>query len=266
MHQLHQLPAYHQSQPCAVPTLVGIVGLIERLEQLFLTLLGDAHTAVTHHKLQPYLLALNDDRLHTKADNPAFGIFERVTQQIADHLLQTYRVTVHLGRGVRLDRGHKIHRLVRTGAKRRHSLFDHFAKIKRLVYQRHFPGLDFGKVENVINHRQQRLAGTLDDLGIGGLHIVELGTPQQIHHTDDTVKRCTDLVTHTGQKLTFELTGFLRGLFFLAQSLDTFDLSDILHHADDTAGPVRPRQGLANQSIPARLAVALPKAAVFHLA
>ena len=62
--------------------------------------------------------------------------------------------------------------------------------------------LDLGKVEDIVDDRQQRLARLGHGLGKLALFVVQLGVEQEAGHADDAVHRGADLVAHIGEKLT----------------------------------------------------------------
>ena len=60
--------------------------------------------------------------------------------------------------------------------------------------------LDLREVEDVVDDRQQRLAGGGDRLGVLALRLVELGVEQQLAHADHAVHRRADLVADVGHE------------------------------------------------------------------
>ena len=79
-------------------------------------------------------------------------------------------------------------------------------------------GLDLREVEDVVDDRQQRLAGVADRLRVVALAGVEVGLEQQIGHADDAVHRRADLVAHVGEEVGLEARRLVR---LVARALDS---------------------------------------------
>ena len=69
--------------------------------------------------------------------------------------------------------------------------------------------LDLGEVEDVVDHRQQRVGRLLDHLQVLALLGVELGLQRQLGHADHAVHRRADLVAHVGEELALGAVGLL---------------------------------------------------------
>ncbi len=90
-------------------------------------------------------------------------------------------------------------------------------------------GLDLGEVQDVVDDRQQRLAGAADALGVlragrSSSSVVE----QQAGQPDDAVHRRPDLVAHRGQEAGLQPGGLHRGVARgLEGDLGLFALGDV---------------------------------------
>ena len=87
--QSNQSLANRQAQTCAAVLAIGLyVGVLKALEDLFLTIWGNANASVLHFKQNAATHAL-----HANID-AAFGSkFDRVVEQVFEHLHQTLTVT-----------------------------------------------------------------------------------------------------------------------------------------------------------------------------
>ncbi len=211
-HQPGQAPRDREAQPRA-PELPGgrRVGLGKGLEDL-IELVGldaDAGVAHPHHEPQPRGLGGADVERH-RDPAPLGGELDGVADQVVDDLAQPHVVALqapgHRGAqaivegqallpGPRLEQGH--------GAPQ------HLVAVEGHRRQRHLARLDLGKIEHVVEHRQQRAGRVMDDLGglaqLGRGHLVD----DQRRHAQYTVEGCPDLVAHRGQKRAFGLVGGL---------------------------------------------------------
>ena len=66
-------------------------------------------------------------------------------------------------------------------------------------------GFDLREVEDVVDDRQQRLAGCVDRLGVVALLVIERRVEEQPAHPDDGVHRRPDLVAHRRQERALRL-------------------------------------------------------------
>ena len=72
--------------------------------------------------------------------------------------------------------------------------------------QLQFTGLNFGKVENIVDEPQQRVGRVFDRFHIASLSRAEARAQCQIGHADDGVHRRADFVAHIGQKVALGTT------------------------------------------------------------
>ena len=96
-------------------------------------------------------------------------------------------------------------------------------EVERGVIEGQFTGLDFGKIEHVVDDRQQGFR-TL----VNGREVILLArghgrAVQQFGEAENAVERGANLVAHVGQELGFDMAGF-QG--FLARHVQ-FDVLDL---------------------------------------
>src|SRR5262249_17848381 len=80
---------------------------------------------------------------------------------------------------------------------------DSQGKIKRSHLQLHAAGLDFGKVQNLVDKGQKILARGEDVVGVLGLFFVKLAEhslSQDLREADDGIERSAQLVGHVGEE------------------------------------------------------------------
>ncbi len=132
---------------------------------------------------------------------------------------------------------------------RREQLGDAFQEamhVERLGLEMDAPGLDLGEVENVVDQRQQRLAGIAHGLRVVALLGRQIGIEQQSGHAENAVHRRADLMAHGRQK---HRLGAARGLGLVARLaqlfLDLLALGDVAPDALDLDQRARPNRGSA---------------------
>ena len=107
-HQLHELTANREPEPGAPKQARGrYIGLGEGFEDLCLLLQRDADPAIRHVKTQRQFIRHRVFDANYEADLAVVGEFDRVAEQIVEHLSQAQRITVqpwgHVGRNLCLD-------------------------------------------------------------------------------------------------------------------------------------------------------------------
>ncbi len=157
-------------------------------------------------------------RRHGEHDLAALGELHRVGEQVEDDLAQPRDVADDGRRNVAFEHVGGVEVLLdgagRDEVERR---LDALAQIERLRLDVHPPGLDLREVEDVVDDRQERVAGIADGRGVVVLLGVELGVEQQAAHADDRVHRRADLVAHRREERALRLVGgFGRGARLLA--------------------------------------------------
>ena len=101
-------------------------------------------------------------------------------------------------------------------------LVDELVEVEVVEEQVHLAGLDLGDVEDVVDHRQQMLAGRADLLQVADLlaAAVELGVLEQdLAVADDGIERRAQLVAHLGQELGLGAVGALGFVLGVGQLL-----------------------------------------------
>ena len=77
------------------------------------------------------------------------------------------------------------------------------AQVEVNYFEVHFPCLDLGKVQDVIDDLQQGFSRATHGLGIIALLGVQIGVQQQMGHADDPVHRGANFMAHVRQELAF---------------------------------------------------------------
>ena len=87
----------------------------------------------------------------------------------------------------------------------------HLSQRNRLYIQHHFPALDFGYIQHIVDQPQQMLAGQLDFVQIilNLFRIIRVIYGQG-RHPNDGVHRGAYIVAHAGKEVLFGLIGLLR--------------------------------------------------------
>jgi hypothetical protein len=77
------------------------------------------------------------------------------------------------------------------------------------VFDLQLAGLDLRDIEDVVEDRQQRLAGRMDRTDFVLLFFIEaaVGVEQQICHADDTAQRGPEFMAHRGEEFRFGQIG-----------------------------------------------------------
>ena len=109
--------------------------------------------------------------------------------------------------------------LVGPQGERPHRVAQAIAQVERAGVEVELARLDLREVEDVVDHRQQRVGRRCDDLQVLALLGRELGVQDQLGHADDAVHRGADLVAHVGEELALGPAGRLGGLLGAAQFL-----------------------------------------------
>ena len=96
-----------------------------------------------------------------------------------------------------------------------HCVFDAFVEIERGGIELHHARFDFGKIQHVADHGQQRFARGDDGFKIRALLVVRGEVQGQFGHADHAIQRSADLMAHIGHEFALrpagELGGFLGG-------------------------------------------------------
>ena len=101
-----------------------------------------------------------------------------------------------------LFRGTRAHEVERR--------FDTFAQIERRRLDVHAARLDLREVEDVVDDREECVAGIADRVDVVALLAVERRVEQQPRESDDRVHRRADLMAHGGEERALRLVGLFR--------------------------------------------------------
>ena len=97
----------------------------------------------------------------------ALGELDRIAQEIGEHLAQASGVSTHPGGKARIqDIGQLQPFTVGTFGQQFQHVLHHHAQIEVGVLEGQFVGFDFGKIQNIVDNRQQRLPRPADHLGV----------------------------------------------------------------------------------------------------
>ena len=146
--------------------------------------------------------------LDAHGDFARVGEFYGVADEIDDDLLQPARVTApRVGYGQRDVQQQFQPFFVRLDCQRLDGFGEFLAERKLDGLQLQPAGLDFGKVENVVDELQQRVGRVFDRLHVAPLDRVERRTQCQVGHANDGIHRRADFMAHVGQEFALGTTG-----------------------------------------------------------
>ena len=156
---------------------------------------GDAQAAV----LRPLANQAHVQQ-HIAGRRELDGVAEQVGHHLADaawvahqHLRQVRRIIDHQVQPARLRRQ-------RLAAGER---FKFMQQVEGNRFKIELARLDLGKVEDVVDQRQQALGAGVGHAGELALAFRQLGVEQQLEHADHAIHRGADLVAHVGQEGAF---------------------------------------------------------------
>ena len=162
-HPVDQLFADRQPQPGAAGVAPGaIIYLGKALKDQLRLVERDADSGVADHELQLADAAPAGRRGHfarLDADMAAVGELDRVAHQVHQHLAQPVGVAARPLRqpGIEID-AHLQALGGGSGAQQGDDAADHLLDRKILLLELQRPGLQFGKIEEIVDQRQQGLA------------------------------------------------------------------------------------------------------------
>ena len=202
-HGFHEPPGDGQPQPrAAVAAAGGSIHLAERLEEPVQPVRRDADAGVPYAEVEqrrpPGRPSLRERHDHL----PGFGELDGVGEQVHQHLAHARHVADDGVRDVCLHQTGEFE--PPGGGVQRDEvecLFDAAAHVERMAFEFEVAGFDLREVQNVVDEREERVAGRADDLRELALLGVEVRLQQQARHPDHPVERRADLVAHAGQEL-----------------------------------------------------------------
>ena len=198
-----------------------------------------ADTGVAHleAQFQPAQLALA--AAHCDADLALAGELDGIADQVGDHLAQAQRVADQLSRHLGRDLEQEFESLLLGPLPDEgdHRL-EHFVEFEGVVLEHQLAGLDAGKVQDVVDQREQAATGGVDLAHVVALLGVEVAGQRQSRQADDRIHRRADLVAHVGEEARLGLGGFLgqslgfrQGPGRLAAGVDVLEHPDALTEA-----------------------------------
>ena len=173
-HGRDQLRGDGQSQAGSPVAACGrAVGLLEHIEDRRVLFGRDADARIAHREMESYLIL--GARLASDFDDDlaALGELDRVIDEVHHHLPHPAIVAHEPCGDVAMDIAGQFQPLL-MGAQgeRLHRIAQAFAEVEPLAFQHELFRLDLGKIEDVVDHREQRLARIAD----GGEVFALLGT------------------------------------------------------------------------------------------
>jgi hypothetical protein len=205
-HQLGQSLRDREPQPrAAILARRRAVGLAERLEDGLGLVGGDADAGVGDGELEPDAAAKLLAGAHADHDLALIGELYGVADQVGEDLAEARGVAEHCVRHVHAHVADQLQVLLLRA--QRHGLergLDAAAQRELDHVQVQAARLDPGEVEDVVDHRQQQVAGGLHQRQVLTLLVVQLGLEQQLGHAEHAVHRRPDLVAHVGHELRLE--------------------------------------------------------------
>ena len=242
-HLADQLLGDRQPEAAAAEAAGGrAVGLGEGAEDAGLLFRGHADAGIRDRETQPGRRpgVIDLDAVDQHGDRAAVGELDGVADQVDQHLAEPVGVAHQPRRHRGAEADDQLDGLAARGAAQQHvHVPEHLVELELGILEFELAGLDLGDVEDVVDQRQQRLAGAVDLAerrhGLFGVVLVQgdAGEP------DDGADRGTDLVAHVGQEGRLGLGGHLgpgQGVGELV--LDPALLDDVPHHADEDAALV----------------------------
>ncbi len=201
-HQFQQLNGYAHSQPAAlnipVPLLLDPLKLRRKLRQIFLFY---PNARILYFKFQhcrPFPCSAAPD---TQPYRPFMSIFHRIGKNIRQYLTDTHIIPIQPGRnfmaGLHLQPDALLPCPLRSHACQ---IVNQAADVIFHRHYLHFPGLNLGKVQYIIDQQQQILAGRINIHGIF-LYILLFRFPQNhFIHAQHGIDRRTDFMGHMCQE------------------------------------------------------------------
>ena len=176
------------------------VGLFKRAEQPAQRFGRDADAGILHFEAHQRVRFALVQRQGTQRHRAALGELDGVRRIVEQGLLQTHRIAAQrVRKRANLDLEFKPLVLGRLGDERGdvvHQAVDRH----RCAFEKELAGFDLGQIENVVDDRQQMLAGGVDLVQPFALRRRNAAAAQQGGHAEDGVHRRANLVAHVGEK------------------------------------------------------------------
>ena len=157
-------------------------------------------------------------RRHAHCDAAGLGEFDRIAQQIEQHLAHPVRIRLD-GYALHRQVGHDLDTHLQVFAlgkrlNRGSRLVHHCNQRNRLDMQSHLARFDLGEIENFVNHAQQMLGRSIHPrqaflnvsrpgrkLGVGCAFAHFLG--HHVRQADDRIQGRAQFMAHVGEKFAF---------------------------------------------------------------
>ena len=125
------------------------------------------------------------------------------------------------------------------------SPFEHTMQIEVQFLEGQFAGFNLGEIQDVIDHREQRVAAGANGLGKVTLLIRERGIEQEVGHPDHPIHGRANFMAHVGQEIALGTVGRFGGHFGVVQlHFGALLLGDFGHHDPTALGlPSSPMSG-----------------------
>ncbi len=187
------------------------VRLHERLEQRFHALRRDADARVAHFEAHQRTAIANPRRGQRNIHLPVMRELDGIAHEIEQALPDTLRIAHRHARHIPLHVDGELQALgLRLIVDGRDDIVHDTAQVHRDGFDVELARLDLREIENVVDHREQRLRARMNGFGVFTLICNERSVEQQRRHAEDAVHRRADLVTHVGEERALRLVRALR--------------------------------------------------------
>ena len=219
-HEFHQPPANGQAESrSSVFACRGRVGLAEGLKQSSSLLWRHADAGILHREseLDPFADLFQQFRFQVNI--AVLGKFDRIIDQVCNHLAQAQWIANQILRNGIRDLGQKFQPFIlgflsRDGGDRGDHVIQ--AEVHRLDVKP--AGFNLRKVEDVIDHPQQRRSRIVNLVDVVPLLLAQRRLQGQVRHADDRIHRSPYLVAHVGQEHGLHLRGLFGSSFAILSS------------------------------------------------
>ncbi len=203
-HRLDQTAADRQTQAGAAKApLIRHVGLDKRIEDRLQVAPGDAHTRVDDFKADRCWRRWLDlgARPHAQVDAAALSEFDRVADQVQQHLAQSHLIGNDAdGQAIVPIKAELQPLALRARGEQPQRRGNELTQRYRLTLDLEFAGSDLGEIEHVVDDRKQRLArrrGGLQQVLLAG---GERRAIEQFECAEQPIHRRAQFVAHVGEK------------------------------------------------------------------
>src|SRR3984893_10449076 len=219
-HEFNQARGNRETQTRAAEFSRGrSIGLGEGLEDPFLMGGVDANASVADLEVEANLPSGAVYGFDANDDLSALCKLQSIAHEIHDDLTQASCVATQRIGDFRGDVTSELQSfLVRTDSEELERMTQSLTQAERLLLQVHLAGLDFRKIQNIVDDLQKAVGGRLHDGQILALLFVQTGVQSKLGHTQNAIHRSTNFMTHVGKELALGAIGALGGFFRVKQS------------------------------------------------